>query len=302
MKSGYKLQSRTAYSLIELLVVVAILVIVFGLILSGIQATRQRADKASVQNVFRQVQLALNQYSDANSGAIPDVTGEHPPSLGRTPLEAIAPYLEISKTQDGSTPTFLRLKSDPSSDTAAAAVVIPGPPGNVNQRSSVTDGTRMGATSIAVNAHVFRHTTRLPTSVTDGLSSTISFAQHYSVCGSAPTGPSTFVWTFTQSQCFGQFGPVPCTNPTLRRATFADDGYDDVRPTIEITNGATQVIAFQMRPQVGDCNYRVLQAHQPGGLIVACFDGSVRTIRESISPRIFWSLVTHNSGELANIE
>lgn len=54
---------------------------------------------------------------------------------------------------------------------------------------------------------------------------------------------------------------------------------------------------FQNRPRVEDADGKLLQSPHPGGLPVALFDGSVRTLSTGISEETFWGLITPNGGE-----
>ena len=50
------------------------------------------------------------------------------------------------------------------------------------------------------------------------------------------------------------------------------------------------LLSFQWRRDI-------LQATQPQGLLVAMFDGHVRTFAPSVSESVFWSAVTPNWGD-----
>jgi hypothetical protein len=59
---------------------------------------------------------------------------------------------------------------------------------------------------------------------------------------------------------------------------------------------------FKVRPKILDADMRMVQALHPGGILVALFDGSVRTIRVSVDESMFWSMVTPNWGEVISLE
>src|SRR5438093_13515419 len=91
-------RERTAFSLIELLVVMAIIMLLIGMLMPAIQKAREAANRISCANNLKQISLAMHHYhldfgklpprarlagpSDANNGA------------GATWAVLILPYLE----------------------------------------------------------------------------------------------------------------------------------------------------------------------------------------------------------------
>ncbi len=71
-------RARTGFTLVEMLVVIAIIVILAGLVLTGIQAARQSAQSVQCISNLRQLGLAVIQYRD-QYGSYPQYRAEYPP-------------------------------------------------------------------------------------------------------------------------------------------------------------------------------------------------------------------------------
>ncbi len=81
-----------AFTLVELLIVIAIVAVLVGLLLPALQAARGAARRSECANNMRQIGLAIHQYCDANKGAFPYVNHDHTKSDSW--IYSLAPYLE----------------------------------------------------------------------------------------------------------------------------------------------------------------------------------------------------------------
>jgi len=265
---------RRAFTLLELIVVIAIIAVLIGLLLPAVQKVREVARRMQGTNNVKQVGLAVHQYQDVHEGRLP---------VGRShaTFYFILPYLEhgnyYAEVEAGTRPY--------NNDYEIKYYLSPADP------TLTTPDLRKGMASYAYNAQVYvaEITRKLKPTIlstfTDGLSNTIVLTEHYSFdCGGAQ-----FTWMYAN---LAVTAPVAGRNLTIRRSSFAD--FDDVMPST--TTPPTQT--FQVRPTMAECDPRVPQTPYPAGLMAGLGDGSVRLISPAISPATFWAAVTPAGGEV----
>ena len=95
--------SRSAFTLIEMLVVIAIAAILMGLLLPAIMRVREAAVRVQSMNNLKQCALALHNFADTNGGRLPTLSGVESgcPNPGDSLFFALLPYVEEENYYNG---------------------------------------------------------------------------------------------------------------------------------------------------------------------------------------------------------
>jgi type II secretory pathway pseudopilin PulG len=163
------MRRRSAFTLFQLLTVLAILAFGFALFMPGIAKMRIMAAKAQAQNNLKQIVLSMHNYNDANAMLPPGVDDNHFSASAR-----LLPYIE-----QGNVYNSIKFDKPITDDANAAArkTVIKTFLSPRDPIKSVRDDS--GATNYLFNDQVFflNSKSSIPRSFPDGTSNTIAIGE-----------------------------------------------------------------------------------------------------------------------------
>jgi len=267
-------QKRRGFTLVQLLVSLAIFAFLTGIALPAIQKNRQAADRMKCSNNLKQIIIAIHNCADTHEGILPPLVGHYPKPTEEkdngygTILFHLLPFIEqdelYKKSQDDDTKVYSVWNSGTYSARIKAYVC----PADDSTKDGLFEGW-LATTSYAASFEVFGDAEaetrlqaihRFPAFITDGTSNTIFFAERYQLCNGEPNG-----WGFT-----GDSVRAP--------------GFNLYDPT-----------HFQVSPTAKECEPQ--SAHE-GGINVGLGDGSVRFVSEKLSWETWRAACTPNAGDL----
>jgi prepilin-type N-terminal cleavage/methylation domain-containing protein len=276
------------FTLIELLVVIAIIAILIGLLLPAVQKVREAAARSQSQNNIKQLNLATANCNDTygrlppGSGNFPNPNGgtAQPPCPHGTLFYYLLPFMEQQNLYNaiglqGANSWYAQ--NLPTGQSVVKTMIAPGDP-SCPAINYITQWGNRGATSYGCNGFVFGvegggyndtvtgayplpagngGTAKIPASITDGTSNTISFGERF----------------------------AECNNGTWNYHVWAEDGQSDSPQYSSVVATVTLPIfnANWNNPGNNPCNPAVMGTFSVAGVMVGLFDGSVRLVANGIS-------------------
>jgi type II secretory pathway pseudopilin PulG len=270
----FQKKKRPGISLIEVLVVLAILVFLLGWLLTSVRSVRKAAAQSVCHNNLRQMCLGTIECADANASKLPPLVGSYPGegqfSGKGTVFFHILPYIEQDTLYKASLDGEKHYSVWNASTFSKEIKVYTCP----DDPSAPEDGRYKGwlaTSSYAGNFLVFgdpvnktlQGRNRFPASIPDGTSNTIMFSERYQMCKGTPCA-----WGYAGDTAWA---PV---------FAYFSQG------------------KFQTAPTQAECNPSLAQSAHPQGITVGMCDGSSRTVSRTISPLTWWHACTPAGGEV----
>jgi prepilin-type processing-associated H-X9-DG protein len=290
---------RLAWTLIELIVVLAITGILIGLLLPAVQKVREAAARIKCTNNLKQIGLAFHNCAERHDGRLPPAIGRFPDSSNDfgTAFFHVLPDLEQDDLWNRSAAGGgHRAENNGVSTKLVKVFLCPSDPtiGNgVADYSGLSWGKCSYAGNVQVFAEVYDQTAgtyrwylknafgrpRLDATFSDGTSNTILFAEKYTRCVNYARSVGGSLWAYDLTD-----GPV---QPLHAGFAVSWNRYD-VGPRAK----------FQVQPGPADCDPTLPSTAHPGGMMVCMADGHVRKISHGISLDTWWALCTPHDGDV----
>jgi prepilin-type N-terminal cleavage/methylation domain-containing protein/prepilin-type processing-associated H-X9-DG protein len=329
--------ARKAFTLVELLIVIAIIGVLIALLLPAVQAARESSRRTQCSNNLKQLGLALHGYSNSQGRLPPGADSKsyppapmHPPTFYRwSALVYLLPYVEqnqVAELLDLTLPLYLNWQVT-SENRDGVSHVIPvflcpsdqgqpvkegfGPT-NYVANSGSGDG---GGTPFETDGVFFVNSRTKLADIADGTSNTVAFAEsllgesNQVISATAPRDARlsyafTFVWPLTDSACLKPFS-YDYTDPrgfAWASGEYRCASYNHYLPPNSSRLDCIASVAFSPNLELRNSafGWRTARSNHPGHVNVLLADGSVRPVNDAIDPSVWRALSTRSAEDMSS--
>jgi prepilin-type N-terminal cleavage/methylation domain-containing protein/prepilin-type processing-associated H-X9-DG protein len=311
---------RRAFTLVELLVVIAVVATLVGLLLPAVQQIRAAAARAACQNNLKQIGLALHNHHAA-LGRLPPGRGTPTPAIFSAHAHLLA-YLEqdavLARLDLGAPPADFFVPPATNYDgsknrPAASAVVraylcpadaadgrVPGVGYGATSYAACTGSGANGGSLTGADGVFFIGSAVRVGDIPDGTSNTAAFAERPLGPGAGSTDPQRVMLELP-----GAAGPTPVACVPTAGAWNGERGakwvvgnygntlYNHAEPPDPV--GFDCLNATQQKGRVA------ARRLHPGGVNFLACDGGVRVVATGIDPTTWQALATRAGGEIGSL-
>ncbi len=276
------------FTMIELVVVLAIIGILVSLLLPAVQAVRESSRRTQCSNNLKQLGIGTQNLHDTYKRWPPLCArgandrlrggGRFSGPYGWTIFHWMLPFIEEQAIYEKLDPDerYAGLQYEQVIET----FLCPSEVSKTDGRTSTTfqSANNWGAQNYGANYYVFGNPNRKSTeacrklsSIRDGTSNVIVFAEMFATCGW--TGDIGHMYGSLWADSNNIWRPIFCTNSRVK--VPSQRGYPPCKKFQPTPNWMTQ------------CDPGRTQSTHPGGIMVSLCDGSVRQIHESIDDEVW---------------
>lgn len=310
--------TRRAFTLLELLVVTAIVAVLTGLLLPAVQRVREAAARVSCQNNLKQLGLALHNHHAAlgrlppgRGTPAPRIFSAHAyllPHLEQDPLAGRIDYAQPPATFTVPPATVYDGAANfPAASTVVKVFGCPADPaggritgssyGGTNYAANAGSGAvRFGSLADADGVLFLGSAVRL-TDIPDGTSNTAAFSER-------PLGGNDPARIMIELAGGADPTPAACGSPAAPRnpergakwivGNYGNTLYNHAGPPNPPAPDCTN--ATQQKGRIA------ARSRHPGGVNLLSCDGGVRFVRDGIDPAAWRAIGTRAGGEVAAVE